>query len=148
MKSLGYLEVTGLSTAIVAADKMLKTADVELSSVENTKGAGWVTICVTGDVAAVSVAIDTARDAVGSCYVSSTVIANPADGVDELSVSDAIKGFKKQTPTEEAKPEEVKENTLSTSDVTVNNIDNETKVTKNAKSTKNTKSSKKNNKKK
>ncbi|GAY73623.1 BMC domain-containing protein [Lentilactobacillus kosonis] len=148
MKSLGYLEVTGLSTAIVAADKMLKTADVELSSVENTKGAGWVTICVTGDVAAVSVAIDTAKDAVGSCYVSSTVIANPADGVDELSVSDAIKGFDKQTPTEEAKPEEVKDNNLNTSDVNTNSTENELKDTKKSKSTKSSKSSKKNNKKK
>ena len=66
MKSLGYLEVEGLSTAVVAAEKMLKTADVELQVLENTKGGGWVMISITGDVAAVSVAVDAGTEAAGN----------------------------------------------------------------------------------
>ena len=56
MKSLGYVECNGLSGAIVAADRMLKTADVELSSIQNTKGNGWVTLQVSGELSAITVA--------------------------------------------------------------------------------------------
>lgn len=103
MKSLGYLEVEGLSTAIIAADKMLKTADVELQVLENTRGGGWIMICITGDVAAVSVAVDAGAETAGDKTISSTVIANPAEGVEDIGQSDAILG-KKQTPKPEAKP--------------------------------------------
>lgn len=92
MKSLGYLEVEGLSTAVVSADKMLKTADVELQGIENTKGGGWIMISITGDVAAVSVAIDAGSEAAADKVISSTVIANPAEGIDEIGKSDAILG--------------------------------------------------------
>lgn len=112
MKSLGFLEVEGLSTAIVAADKMLKTADVELQTVENTKGSGWITINVTGDVAAVEVAVETAKAEIGPKAVSSTVIARPADGISDLGKSDAILGDGVKAP---AKPKAKTDNTVSAS---------------------------------
>lgn len=85
MDAIGYLETAGLPNAIVAADKMLKTASVGLLGIENTKGGGWVTVGIHGDVAAVSVAVEAARQALGAAYVGSTVLANPAPGVQTLS---------------------------------------------------------------
>ncbi|AYM02402.1 BMC domain-containing protein [Levilactobacillus yiduensis] len=81
MDAIGYLETTGLPSAIVAADKMLKTAAIGLIGLENTKGGGWITVGIHGDVAAVSVAIETGRLMVGDAYVGSTVLANPSMGV-------------------------------------------------------------------
>lgn len=102
MKSLAYLEVEGLSAAVNAADKMLKTADVDLEGIQNVNGLGWVMVSITGDVAAVSVAIDAGKEAAGDHCIGSTVIANPAKGVAGLSEADPIlgkgvKAAKKQT---------------------------------------------------
>ncbi|WP_224429049.1 BMC domain-containing protein [Pediococcus acidilactici] len=90
MKTLGYLEVKGLTNAIVSADKMLKTADVELKNISNTRGSGWVTVAIVGDVAAVSVAIAMAKEMMGENYVSSTVLANPAEGIEKLNRTDLL----------------------------------------------------------
>ena len=90
MKTLGYLEVKGLTNAIVSADKMLKTADVELKNISNTRGSGWVTVAIIGDVAAVSVAITMAKEMMGENYVSSTVLANPAEGIEKLNRTDLL----------------------------------------------------------
>lgn len=92
MQSIGYLEVEGLPGAIVAADRMLKTADVSLKYVENTKGGGWITVSVTGDVAAVQAAIDAGIGELGDQVYCSDVIANPAPGIETLGKNDAIKG--------------------------------------------------------
>ncbi len=92
MQSIGYLEVEGLPGAIVAADRMLKTADVDLKYVENTKGGGWITVSVTGDVAAVQAAIDAGIGELGDHVYCSDVIANPAPGIETLGKNDAIKG--------------------------------------------------------
>ncbi len=59
MQALGMIE-TGTLAAIEAVDVMLKAADVTL--VEKTKiGGGLVTVTVTGDVAAVTAAVDAAH---------------------------------------------------------------------------------------
>ncbi|MHA5130691.1 BMC domain-containing protein [Oenococcus oeni] len=91
MQSIGYLEVIGLSGAIVAADQMLKTADVSLKYLENTKGGGLITVSVIGDIAAVEAAIDAGKTTLKDKVVTTTVIANPAEGIDDLGSSDAIK---------------------------------------------------------
>lgn len=91
-ESIGYLEVEGLPGAIVAADRMLKTANVSLRYVENTKGGGWITVSVVGDVAAVNAAIDAGKGELGDHVYCSTVIARPAPGIDTLGKNDAIKG--------------------------------------------------------
>ncbi|MFZ7101196.1 MAG: BMC domain-containing protein [Peptococcaceae bacterium] len=57
MQALGLVETRGLLPAIECADVMLKTAQVEL--VERTLvGGGYVTIAVTGDVAAVQASVE------------------------------------------------------------------------------------------
>lgn len=80
MGALGFIETRGLLTAIESADVMLKTAQVSL--VEKTYvGGGLVSITVTGDVAAVSAAVDAASQAVRQIneqlLVSKHVIPRP-----------------------------------------------------------------------
>lgn len=91
-KSIGYIEVIGLPSAIVAADRMLKTAGVKLANIENTKGGGYITVSVNGDVAAVEAAISAGKSLLLDKVVSAVVIPNPASGITELGKSDAIKG--------------------------------------------------------
>lgn len=82
-KAFGLVEIKGLSTAILVADTMAKTANVEICQVENSKGLGWMTIKVIGDVGAVNAAINAGKQ-VGTeygNYVSSKVIPRPSDYV-------------------------------------------------------------------
>lgn len=95
MQSIGYIEVVGLSSSIVVSDKMLKTAAVTIKNVENTKGGGYITVSVTGDVAAVQAAIDAGKSIPNVKVVSAIVIPNPAEGIPELGKTDA---FKDQAP--------------------------------------------------
>ena len=46
--SLGIIETIGLTTAIAAADAMVKAANVQLAGYEITKGSGFVTVKVHG----------------------------------------------------------------------------------------------------
>ena len=60
-KSLGTIEVVGLSSAIVVADAMAKTANIEINDLEITKGFGFVTVKIFGDVGAVKAAISAGK---------------------------------------------------------------------------------------
>lgn len=62
-EALGLIETIGLVPALEAADKMLKSANVELVSYENI-GSTLVTIMVKGDVAAVTAAVEEGARAV------------------------------------------------------------------------------------
>lgn len=88
MKALGYIECNGLSGAIVVADKMLKTADIELISMQNTKGYGWIALEISGDIAAVSVAVETIKNTLPDIYVTSAVFGSPSVGLDKLGKTD------------------------------------------------------------
>ena len=57
MQALGLIETKGLVALIEAGDAALKSANVELVG-WNKVGSGYVTIMVTGDVAAVKAACD------------------------------------------------------------------------------------------
>ena len=85
-KSLGLIETQGLAAGIEAADAAVKSANVELVGYELTKGGGWTTIKILGDVGAVKAAVDAARIAAGkgSRVVSIRVIARPSMGLTGL----------------------------------------------------------------
>ena len=85
-KSLGLIETQGLAAGIEAADVAVKSANVELVGYELTKGGGWTTIKILGDVGAVKAAVDAARIAAGkvSRVVSTRVIARPSMGLTGL----------------------------------------------------------------
>ena len=85
-KSLGLIETQGLLGGVTAADAAVKSANVELIGYELTKGGGWTTVKIQGDVGAVKAAVDAAKIAAGKvCRVVSTkVIARPAQALDRL----------------------------------------------------------------
>jgi ethanolamine utilization protein EutM len=85
LSALGLIETKGLVGAIVAADAMVKTANVRLIG-EETIGGAFVTIKVAGDVAAVKAAVDAGAEAarqVGE-LIASHVIPRPDDELEEL----------------------------------------------------------------
>lgn len=84
MESLGFVECDGLSGALVAADRMLKTANVQLQGIHETMGIGWVTIKITGDISAVSAATNVIKETMPKVYISSTVLGSPAEGTKSL----------------------------------------------------------------
>jgi hypothetical protein len=86
--ALGFIETEGLAAAIAAADAALKSANVRLIGREISKGQGYVTVKVSGDVAAVQAAISAARAAAEgvSQAVSTDVIPRPASGLGSVMV--------------------------------------------------------------
>ena len=80
VSALGILETFNAASMIVAADVAAKTAIVELIELRLARGmCGKSYLMMTGEVAAVSAAIEKARLAVGEegMYLDSSVIANP-----------------------------------------------------------------------
>lgn len=61
MKSLGFIEVTGVVAAIDALDIMTKSSEVNLVTWERKLGGRLVTIIVEGEIAAVNAAVENAR---------------------------------------------------------------------------------------
>ena len=78
--ALGLIETVGLTAAIQAADGALKTADVKLAGIENSKGNGRQTVFLTGDVSSVTVAVEAGAAAAGQIgdVYASKVIAAPS----------------------------------------------------------------------
>ncbi|NLC57074.1 MAG: BMC domain-containing protein [Armatimonadetes bacterium] len=77
--ALGFVETQGLTAMLEAADAMLKAANVELVGKEKI-GAGYVTVIVRGDVAAVAAAVEAGTAAcqrIGGKHIASHVIARP-----------------------------------------------------------------------
>ena len=84
-QALGIVEVRSLSAAIQALDTMVKSASVEVVKLERV-GSGIVAAMITGEVAAVSAAVENARDAVDGMaeLISVNVIPRPDNEVDRL----------------------------------------------------------------
>lgn len=77
-QAIGILETQGLTAILEATDAMLKAADVKLVGKEKI-GAAYVTVVVSGDVAAVTAAIEAGKQAVGTLgkVIAAHVIARP-----------------------------------------------------------------------
>ena len=116
-KSLGLIETQGLAAGVEAADAAVKSANVELIGYELTKGGGWTTVKIQGDVGAVKAAVDAARMAAAKVnrVVSTRVIPRPAAGLETLVHNpDTVGDTPKETdmpkpPTPPDRPEKVKE---------------------------------------
>lgn len=89
MQALGLIETRGLLPAIECADVMLKTAQVELVG-KTLVGGGLVTIIVTGDVGAVTAAVEAGAAAVEPIgrllLVSQHIIPRPHDEIESIVV--------------------------------------------------------------
>ncbi len=76
-KSLGFIEISGVTAAVDALDIMCKTANVELVTWERKLGGRLVTLVVRGDVSAVTEAVEAAAAHAIKKPVAKAVIANP-----------------------------------------------------------------------
>lgn len=77
MKSLGLIEVQGVTAAIDALDIMCKSANVEFATWERKLGGRLVTVIVRGEVSAVTAAVENAVNLCIKPPRSYAVIANP-----------------------------------------------------------------------
>lgn len=75
--ALGLVEVLGSSNAIVVADQMLKTSEVFLET-WHTKCGGHATLFLSGDVAAVTAAVEQVKENPPCEIVAAAVISNPS----------------------------------------------------------------------
>lgn len=105
-KSLGLIETQGLLGGVTAADAAVKSANVELIGYELTKGGGWTTVKIQGDVGAVKAAVDAAKIAAGKvCRVVSTkVIARPAQALDRMVWTEETVGREPPEPPVDPEP--------------------------------------------
>ncbi|MBF8983110.1 BMC domain-containing protein [Lutibacter sp. B2] len=84
-QALGIFEIRSKVGAIVAADAMVKAADVTIADF-NLVGSGVISVMVEGEVAAVNAAIESAKMSVGNMaeIISINVIARPHDEVSKI----------------------------------------------------------------
>jgi ethanolamine utilization protein EutM len=83
--ALGFVETLGKTAATLAADAMVKAANVRLVTVQQP-GGGIITVVVRGDVGAVKAAVDAgaaAAKTVGKVR-SAHVIARPHEDVEDI----------------------------------------------------------------
>jgi len=83
-KSLGFIEITGTVAAIDALDIMCKTSNVELETWERKLGGRLVTLVISGEVAAVTEAVEAAKANAIKKPVASGVIASPHEEIKRL----------------------------------------------------------------
>lgn len=75
--AFGLVEVIGNANAVLVLDKMLKAANVKFQT-WNTKCGGHTLIFMSGDIAAVTAAIETVKENPPCEIVNSAVISNPS----------------------------------------------------------------------
>ena len=83
MEAVGLVEVLGSSSAIIVVDKMLKTSEVDFQT-WNTKCGGHVTVFLSGDVAAVTAAIEAVKENPPCDIVAAAVISGPSEETSRL----------------------------------------------------------------
>ena len=96
MKSIGLIEVSGVTAAIDCLDIMCKSADVEFVTWERKLGGRLVTVVVEGQVSAVSAAVENAMANAIKKPVSHAVIASPHEEVQRLLALSASRIIKKE----------------------------------------------------
>ncbi len=79
MKSLGFIEVSGVVAAVDALDVMCKSSSVEFVTWERKLGGRMVTVIISGSVSDVTEAIECAKRNATLPIMASNVIANPHD---------------------------------------------------------------------
>lgn len=82
--AVGLIEAVGLLAAVQALDASLKSAEVSLLNLENARGSGRMVIKLTGDVGAVSAAVEAgirAVEQIGGEVYASRVLPSPSEEV-------------------------------------------------------------------
>ncbi len=84
MKSLGLIEVSGVTAAVDCLDIMCKSADVQFVTWERKLGGRLVTVVVEGNISAVTAAVENAVAGAIKKPCASAVIASPHEEVQRL----------------------------------------------------------------
>ena len=84
MKSLGLIEVSGVTAAIDCLDIMCKSAEVEFVTWERKLGGRLVTVIVEGDISAVTAAVENAVAGAIITPCAHAVIASPHEETQRL----------------------------------------------------------------
>ncbi|RHP34534.1 BMC domain-containing protein [Lachnotalea sp. AF33-28] len=79
-KAIGMAEYKTVSAGIVAADAMVKTADIDIVEAQ-TVCPGKYIILITGDLSAVNAAVETARTNYEKHLIDSFILGNPHDKI-------------------------------------------------------------------
>lgn len=88
--AFGLVEVLGSSNAILVVDQMLKASEVTFRT-WHTKCGGHATVFLSGDVAAVTAAVDSVKGNPPCDIVAAAVISNPSPETCRLVEEDAAK---------------------------------------------------------
>ena len=79
MQAVGLVETLGSASAVMIVDKMLKTSQVSYEC-WNTKCGGHVTVFLSGDVSAVTSAVEAVKvNPPGGEIIAAAVISAPSD---------------------------------------------------------------------
>ncbi len=101
-KSLGFIEIEGVVAGVDALDIMCKTSGVEVETWERKLGGRLVTMIISGDVSAVTEAVDVVKTRAIKEPVVAGVIANPHEEIWRL-VNLSASRFKKTETKEKTK---------------------------------------------
>lgn len=82
-EAVGMVQVLGYPAALAVADTLVKAAQVTLVSCEGI-GAGYWTVVIRGEVAAVNAAVRAARSLSGQAVISHQVIARPDGNLEQV----------------------------------------------------------------
>lgn len=116
MLALGLIETVGYTTAVSAADAAVKAADVQIIGLEKVigvRGYVGVTVHLSGDVAAVTSAVEAGKkqaEKIGE-LISTEVIARTHSDVNEKLLSK----FMLKDVSQPVKPKRVRKNATSSS---------------------------------
>lgn len=88
--AFGLVEVLGSSNAIIVVDQMLKTSEVSFRT-WHTKCGGHATVFLSGDVAAVSAAVESIKENPPCEVIAAAVISNPSEETVRLVEEEAAK---------------------------------------------------------
>lgn len=113
-QALGLIETIGFTTAVSAADAALKTADVTIEAVEKVIGVGGmlgVTIHFSGDVAAVSSAVEAGKlegERIGKVVSAHVIPRAHNDVIDKIlsrfSATPLEESLESEDPPEDKRP--------------------------------------------
>ncbi len=84
-EALGLVEVLGSADAIQVVDIMVKTSEVEFQT-WHTRCGGHTTVFVSGDVAAVTEAVERVKASSPCEIVKAAVISNPSEEAERLVI--------------------------------------------------------------
>ena len=88
--ALGLVEVLGSSNAVMVVDQMLKTSDVSFRT-WHTKCGGHTTVFLSGDVAAVTAAVESVKENPPCEIIAAAVISNPSGETARLVAEEEAK---------------------------------------------------------